>query len=85
MVPLPTAELLLLLPLCRYVGREEVQAFLTRKWSKEQGYRLKKHLWAFEVGSRVRHEWMHAYALPLRPAMYEAFEFFFFFYPPADW
>lgn len=30
-------------------GREEVQAFLTRKWSKEQGYRLKKHLWAFEV------------------------------------
>ena len=57
-----------------------MQAFLTRKWSKEQGYRLKKHLWAFEVGSRVRHEWMHAYALPLRPAMYEAFEFFFFFF-----
>ena len=26
-----------------------MQAFLTRKWSKEQGYRLKKHLWAFEV------------------------------------
>lgn len=30
-------------------GREAVQEFLTRKWSKEQGYRLKKHLWSFEV------------------------------------
>ena len=26
-----------------------MEAFLTRKWKKELGYRLKKHLWAFEV------------------------------------
>lgn len=31
------------------LGRDQVKAFLTRKWEKEQGYRLKKHLWAFEV------------------------------------
>lgn len=43
-----------------FAGREEVQAFLTRKWSKEQGYRLKKHLWAFEgnrISARFEYEW----------------------------
>src|SRR5699024_140787 len=29
-------------------GREEVVAFLTRKWERERDYRLRKNLWAFE-------------------------------------
>jgi uncharacterized protein len=29
-------------------GREEIIAFLTRKWSKELDYRLIKELWAFD-------------------------------------
>jgi nuclear transport factor 2 (NTF2) superfamily protein len=33
-------------------GREEIVAFLTRKWNREQDYRLVKELWAFE-GSRI--------------------------------
>ena len=28
-------------------GREEVRAFLTRKWARERDYRLRKTLWAF--------------------------------------
>lgn len=31
-------------------GREEIVAFLTRKWSRELEYRLIKELWAFEGG-----------------------------------
>ncbi|MGV3659758.1 MAG: DUF1348 family protein [Prosthecobacter sp.] len=41
-------------------GREEVKAFLSRKWAKELDYRLKKTLWAF-TGSRIavrfEYEW----------------------------
>ncbi len=33
-------------------GREEVLAFLTRKWSKELEYRLIKELWSFD-GNRI--------------------------------
>ena len=33
-------------------GREEVVAFLTRKWSKELDYRLIKELWSFD-GNRI--------------------------------
>lgn len=33
-------------------GREEIVAFLTRKWTREQDYRLIKELWAFE-GNRI--------------------------------
>ena len=33
-------------------GREEIRAFLQRKWSREHGYRLKKSLWAF-TGNRI--------------------------------
>jgi nuclear transport factor 2 (NTF2) superfamily protein len=29
-------------------GREEIVAFLTRKWNREQDYRLIKELWAFD-------------------------------------
>jgi nuclear transport factor 2 (NTF2) superfamily protein len=31
-----------------FQGREAIIAFLTRKWSKEQEYRLIKELWAFD-------------------------------------
>jgi uncharacterized protein len=34
------------------VGREEIVAFLTRKWAKELDYRLIKELWAFD-GDRI--------------------------------
>ncbi len=33
-------------------GREEIIAFLTRKWQRESDYRLIKELWAF-TGSRI--------------------------------
>jgi nuclear transport factor 2 (NTF2) superfamily protein len=33
-------------------GRDEIVAFLTRKWQRELGYRLIKELWAFE-GNRI--------------------------------
>jgi uncharacterized protein len=35
-------------------GRDEIEAFLTAKWNKEKGYRLRKELFAFtdnKVGS----------------------------------
>ena len=41
-------------------GREEVVAFLTRKWAKEQEYRLIKELWAFggnRIAVRFAYEW----------------------------
>jgi uncharacterized protein (TIGR02246 family) len=30
-------------------GREEIKAFLRRKWAKELDYKLKKSLWAFAI------------------------------------
>jgi nuclear transport factor 2 (NTF2) superfamily protein len=33
-------------------GRDEIVAFLTRKWSRELDYRLIKELWAFD-GNRI--------------------------------
>jgi uncharacterized protein len=33
-------------------GREEIVAFLTRKWHRELEYRLIKEMWAFE-GNRI--------------------------------
>jgi nuclear transport factor 2 (NTF2) superfamily protein len=41
-------------------GRAEVVAFLTRKWAKEQDYRLRKNLWAFtedRIAVRFQYEW----------------------------
>ncbi|MBP0018678.1 MAG: nuclear transport factor 2 family protein [Cyanobacteria bacterium SBLK] len=41
-------------------GRAEIQAFLTRKWSKELEYRLIKELWAFSdrrIAVRFAYEW----------------------------
>jgi nuclear transport factor 2 (NTF2) superfamily protein len=41
-------------------GREEIVAFLTRKWTRELDYRLIKELWAFDnarIGVRFAYEW----------------------------
>jgi uncharacterized protein len=41
-------------------GRQEIIAFLTRKWSKELDYRLIKELWAFtenRIAVRFAYEW----------------------------
>jgi uncharacterized protein len=44
-------------------GREEVVAFLRRKWEREQGYVLRKSLWAFtddRIAVRFQYEWHDA-------------------------
>ncbi|OOQ61381.1 DUF4440 domain-containing protein [Mucilaginibacter pedocola] len=41
-------------------GRDEIKAFLTRKWQKELGYKLKKELWGFRenrMAVRFEYEW----------------------------
>ncbi len=41
-------------------GREEIRAFLARKWQKEHQYRLKKELWGFRdnrMAVRFEYEW----------------------------
>jgi nuclear transport factor 2 (NTF2) superfamily protein len=41
-------------------GREEVVAFLTRKWASEHEYALRKSLWAFtedRIAVRFQYEW----------------------------
>jgi nuclear transport factor 2 (NTF2) superfamily protein len=41
-------------------GREEVKAFLSRKWKKELDYKLKKELWGFRenrMAVRFEYEW----------------------------
>ena len=41
-------------------SREEAQAFLTRKWSRELDYRLIKELWAF-AGNRIAVRYAYEY------------------------
>jgi nuclear transport factor 2 (NTF2) superfamily protein len=41
-------------------GRDEVVAFLTRKWARELDYALRKELWAFtadRIAVRFQYEW----------------------------
>lgn len=41
-------------------GRAEIVAFLTRKWAREQDYRLIKEVWAFHgshIAVRFAYEW----------------------------
>ena len=45
------------------VGREEIVAFLTRKWAKELEYRLIKELWAFD-GNRIAVRFAYEYHNP---------------------
>jgi nuclear transport factor 2 (NTF2) superfamily protein len=42
------------------VGREEVRAFLARKWARELDYRLIKELWAF-AGNRIAVRYAYEY------------------------
>ncbi len=42
------------------IGRDEVKAFLKRKWDKELDYKLKKELWAFtanRIAVTFKYEW----------------------------
>lgn len=42
-------------------GREQVKAFLTRKWKKERHYKLKKELWGFRenrMAVQFQYEWL---------------------------
>lgn len=44
-------------------GREQIRELLTRKWQREQQYRLIKELWAFEghrIAVRFAYEWHDA-------------------------
>ena len=44
-------------------GRDEIRAFLARKWTRELGYRLKKELWGFRenrIAVRFEYEWHDA-------------------------
>jgi nuclear transport factor 2 (NTF2) superfamily protein len=41
-------------------GREEIVAFLTRKWNREMEYRLIKELWAF-TGNRIAVRFAYEY------------------------
>lgn len=41
-------------------GREEIRAFLRRKWNKELDYRLRKELWSFtenRISVKFEYEW----------------------------
>jgi len=43
-----------------FQGREAIRDFLTRKWAREQEYRLIKELWAFtenRIAVRFAYEW----------------------------
>ena len=45
------------------IGRDEIEAFLERKWQRELDYRLVKELWAFEanrIAVRFAYEWHDA-------------------------
>lgn len=44
-------------------GRAEIEAFLTRKWERENDYRLIKEVWAFQdarIAVRFAYEWCDA-------------------------
>ncbi|MDF5722813.1 MAG: nuclear transport factor 2 family protein [Rhizonema sp. PD37] len=43
-----------------FEGREQIEAFLSRKWAKELDYRLMKELWCFtdnRISVRFEYEW----------------------------
>ena len=45
-----------------FAGREQIAAFLHRKWARELDYRLVKELWAFRenrIAVRFAYEWHH--------------------------
>ena len=59
-------------------GREEIRAFLTRKWASEGDYRLIKELWAFDadrIAVRFAYEWRSGEGQWLRAYGNEQWEF----------
>lgn len=59
-------------------GREEIRAFLTRKWAGEGDYRLIKELWAFDrdrIAVRFAYEWRSREGQWLRAYGNENWEF----------
>lgn len=59
-------------------GREEIVAFLRRKWAKELDYRLIKELWAFHqdhIAVRFQYEWRDASGQWFRSYGNEQWEF----------
>ena len=59
-------------------GRAEVEAFLTRKWAREQEYRLIKGVWAFadnRIAVRFAYEWHDATGAWFRSYGNENWEF----------
>lgn len=59
-------------------GREEIKAFLRRKWEKELDYRLMKELWAFDgnrISVRFEYEWHDANGQWFRSHGNEQWEF----------
>jgi nuclear transport factor 2 (NTF2) superfamily protein len=60
------------------LGRENIVNFLTRKWAKEQEYRLIKELWAFSdnrIAVRFSYEWQDEYECWFRAYGNENWEF----------
>ena len=59
-------------------GRDQIVAFLTRKWQRELGYRLIKELWAFNnhhIAVRFAYEWHDADGFWFRAYGNENWEF----------
>ncbi|WP_306114448.1 MULTISPECIES: nuclear transport factor 2 family protein [unclassified Roseovarius] len=59
-------------------GRAEIEAFLTRKWQREQAYRLIKELWAYDgnrIAVRFAYEWHDAKGAWFRSYGNENWEF----------
>jgi nuclear transport factor 2 (NTF2) superfamily protein len=59
-------------------GREEIVAFLTRKWQRELDYVLRKELWAFgddRIAVRFQYEWHDASGAWFRSYGNELWEF----------
>ena len=62
-------------------GRDEVIQFLTKKWERENGYRLRKELFAFtdnKIAVQVSSHPDRVYVLARDPAV----QFFYEFYTP---
>lgn len=59
-------------------GRDNIVDYLQRKWSREQGYRLIKELWAFKdnrIAVRFAYEWQDQYDCWFRSYGNENWEF----------
>jgi nuclear transport factor 2 (NTF2) superfamily protein len=61
-----------------FTGRDQIVAFLTRKWQRELDYVLRKDLWAFDddrIAVRFQYEWHDAAGQWFRSYGNELWEF----------